>query len=540
MSLMSAHRLRAPSEDGALLAVPPLNEAASVASDNIDRLRSWDYDFQGRRTDRLRGQVRAQTLKGARDYLTRLGFEMPAGFDPSAPLVVTGHQPELYHPGVWVKNFAVAALAGRQEGIGLNFIVDNDLPKSTTIRVPQSLDGGLRVKRVDYDRWTGEIPFEELDVSDEARFESFGRRVRSVLADAVKDPLIETYWPLVLKRRGETRRLGLRFAAARRELEGSWGVHNAEIPLSSVCETEGFLWFAAHILAQLPRFQAVHNDALARYRAHYGIRSRHHPVPALHRQDEWLEAPFWIWRASEPRRRTLFVRQLSQTMELRAGGEDRPFLELPLGPDRDACCAVERLLSLPARQIRLRTRALTTTMFARLLLGDLFVHGIGGAKYDELGDEIIRGFFGIEPPEYLTLSLTLWLGLGLDPAGGERLAALNRTLRDLTYNPDRHLSDPRTPAMQALVDAKRAAIESTVTTREGRLGRFQAIRRLNESLQVGVGEERDRLKAEQAHMVAVVGRDVVARNREYSFVLHSERRLHEVMMGTTALPAAGG
>ena len=32
------------------------------------------------------------------------------------------------------------------------------------------------------------------------------------------------------------------------------------------------------------------------------------------------------------------------------------------------------------------------------VLSDLFIHGIGGAKYDELTDEIIRRFFGIEPP----------------------------------------------------------------------------------------------------------------------------------------------
>ncbi|SIN80372.1 hypothetical protein SAMN05444166_0960 [Singulisphaera sp. GP187] len=536
---MSTHRLRAPSDDGALLAVPPLGEAAPVTADNVERLGRWDYDFQGRRSSRLRGQVRSQVLKGARDYLARLGLDLPSPTDPSAPLVVTGHQPELYHPGVWVKNFAVAALAKHQRGTGLNFIVDNDLHKSSTIRVPQkSGDGGLHVQRVEYDQWTGDLPFEDLNVKDEGLFESFGTRVREVLTDSVADPLIDTFWPLVLKRREQTRRLGLRFAAARRELEGSWGVHNAEIPLSAVCETEGFLWFASHILADLPRFQTVHNEALARYRARYQIRSRHHPVPALGRQDEWREAPFWVWRGSEPRRRSLFVRQLPRTMELRAGGEDRPFLELPLGPDRDACCAVEQLLNLPAQRIRLRTRALTTTMFARLLLGDLFVHGIGGAKYDELGDEIIRGFFAIEPPDYLTLSMTLWLGLGLDPAGAERLAALNRGLRDLTYNPDRHLAD-RTPALQALVAAKQAAIALPIGSHHERLRRFQEIRRLNESLQIGVNSVRDQLQAEQARMVAVVGRNQVARNREYAFVLHSERRLHEVMVGSMALPASG-
>src|SRR5262249_59771978 len=130
-------------------------------------------------------------------------------------------------------------------------------------------------------------------------------------------------------------------------------------------------------------------------------------------------------------RRPLFVRQLASTIELRAGGDDAPFAEIPLGPDREACCAVEQLLTLPARRIRLRTRALTTTMFARLVLGDLFVHGIGGAKYDELGDEIDRAFFGFEPPAFLTLSMTLWLGPGVHPASPERLRGVEEAPRDL-------------------------------------------------------------------------------------------------------------
>jgi hypothetical protein len=104
-------------------------------------------------------------------------------------------------------------------------------------------------------------------------------------------------------------------------------------------------------------------------------------------------------------------------------------------------------------------------MFARLLLGDLFLHGIGGAKYDELGDEIIRGFFGLAAPPYLTLSMTLWLDLHPAPAARERLDRLDRTLRDLTYNPDRHLDWPVPPAAQAAVAAKRQALAAPVDTR---------------------------------------------------------------------------
>jgi hypothetical protein len=526
---MTPHRLRAPSVDGALLADPPLDEAVPRLAANSERLADWDHDFQGRRADFLRPAARRQALERAREYHRRYGLDVPElPDDPAFPLVVTGHQPELFHPGVWIKNFATAAIAREGGGLGLNLVVDDDIPKSSSIRVPAAeADGGLRVRRVDYDEWAGEVPFEDLKVRDESLFASFPDRVRRIRPPVVADPLLDDFWPRATAKGGLTDRPGLRFSLARRELEAAWGSRNFEVPLSVLCETETFLWFASHLLAQLPRFQQIHNEALAQYRRLYGIRSRHHPVPALGREGDWLEAPFWVWRDREPRRRPLLARQLARTMQLRVSGEETPLAEIPLSPDREACCAVEQLMELPAKGVRLRTRALTTTMFARYLLSDLFIHGIGGAKYDELGDAIAGRFFGIEPPSYLTMSLTLWLGLGTDPASPGRLEAVERRIRDLTYNPDRNL-DPdgsTAPDVRRRIEAKRLAIAGPVATRAERRDRFRAIRDCNEALQDHVSAQRGELLREREGLRAGLRRNALAHHREYASVLHSASHL---------------
>ena len=363
-------------------------------------------------------------------------------------------------------------------------------------------------------------------------FASFADRAGASLGGLVAEPLLGPFWDSVLARRDATNRVGLRFALARHELERDWGVANLEVPIGAVCETEAFLWFACHILAHLDRFQDIHNAALDRYRAAYGIRSKNHPVPALARQGEWLEAPFWIWRAEAPRRRPLMVRALAHAMELRIGGEDRPFLEIPLAADRDACCAVEMLQGLPGAGIRLRTRALTTTMFARFLLGDLFVHGIGGAKYDELGDEVSREFFAIEPATFLTLSQTVRLGLDDDPASPDRLLALDRRLRDLDFNPDRHLPEPRPAEVWPFVEAKWVAIEGPILTHRDRLERLRAIRRSNEALAPWVADERSALLNERARLAEGIKHNTIARSREYAFPLHDRQRLRAAMEAT--------
>src|SRR5205823_11622691 len=117
--------------------------------------------------------------------------------------------------------------------------------------------------------------------------------------------------------------------------------------------------------------------------------------------------------------------------------------------------------------------ALTTTLFARMLLGDLFIHGIGGAKYDELADVLIARFFGCPVPAFLTLSATLLLPLPRFPVTAERCRNMDRTYRDLLYNPQRHLGSGDIPSAAAdLVQAKNTLIEQIPLTRADRKARF--------------------------------------------------------------------
>lgn len=536
MLLMIRSRLRVPSADGALLAIPPLRESGRVLVDNRSSLAKWDYDFQGRTAGALRARARAEVMELARGFMRSHGLDAPSlpTADPSEelsdPWVVTGHQPELFHPGVWVKNFAAAAIAQKADVVSLNVIVDNDLPKSSSIMVPTIEPGGIRRIGVEFDVWPDrEVPFEDLAVGDEATFASFPQRVRDVLGDLVDDPVLNEFWPSAMSRRDSVSQIGLRFALARHEIESRWGAENLEVPLSEVCQTDAFLWFLSHILAQLPRFQDIHNTALNDYRRLHGIRSRNHPVPALENRDEWREAPFWVWRAERPRRQPLLARQVGRQLQLRISGEQEVLAELPLGPDREACCAVEILRELPGRSVRIRTRALTTTMFCRFLLGDLFLHGIGGAKYDELGDSIAQRFFGISPPAFLTLSQTLWLGVPHNPTIAESLDGVRHRLRDADFNPDRILSEPIPDAARRMIAAKQRAIHGPQDTRRQRKARWRELRRLNASLQEYVEDQRNDLEARLHILQKGLRENRVASNREYSLVLHSGRRLLTAM-----------
>lgn len=539
---MTVGRVRAPQTDGGLLVSPAPERLTGLLRANRAFLSSWDYDVQGRSAAALRETARHDLATLARSYLERFGMTAPALDDhaiATSPLVVTGHQPELFHPGVWIKNFAAWSLAQAWGGWSLNLIVDNDVPKSSAILAPRLSGGRLKLERVDFDHLASESPFEDWRIADSACLASFPDRLREVVGPLAGDWLLEEFWPRVL-RRPEIDHLGERFALARRETEESWGVANLEAPLSQVAESTAFLWFTAHILARLPHYVRVHNQALDDYRSAHGIRSKNHPVAALATsRDGWLEAPFWVWRRDQPRRRPLLARQNGPVIELRIADEAETLIQLPLSEDAIACCAVERLRELPKAGVRIRPRALTTTMFTRYFVADVFIHGIGGAKYDELGDVVSRRFLGAPPPSFLTLSLTQWLmGLPHDSADRDLIRSLDRQNRDLLYHPDRVLGEHQTPEMRTINEAKQAAIAGPVDTRRQRKARWAAIRACTLALEPLIRADRERLRALTDDAIAREASNRVARNREFSIILHSASRIREVMLEKSALSAA--
>src|SRR5437868_3191049 len=125
---------KAPQQHGAIVAEPPWADATRLVAANRQRLASIDLDLLGRSRADLGRQARQLAVTAAKDYLQQAG-EPIAGYD-NASLLMAGHQPELFHPGVWVKNFALNGLAKALGATPVNLIVDNDTTKATSLRLP--------------------------------------------------------------------------------------------------------------------------------------------------------------------------------------------------------------------------------------------------------------------------------------------------------------------------------------------------------------------------------------------------------------------
>lgn len=514
-------RIRAPREDGALLSNPPLGDATSMADRNHELLSQCVRSIQGRSLTALREWSRREAIRAAHAYVSQ--WCNPGEIDTTPErLFVSGHQPTLYHPGVWIKNFAVGDLARRERSLALNLIVDNDLLATTAIRVPAGSPDHPHVVSVPFDTLRAPQPWEEARLLDRESFSSFPERVLAPLSGWSFDSILPEFWKTALQQSQRNDRLVDCVTAARNQWERNWGLQNLELPLSQLCELESFLWFASHLLAQLPRLHAVYNQVLREYRAVNRIRSRNHPVPDLREHEGWLEAPFWVWRPGQNERQRVFACQSGREVLLSDG--KTVFARLPLTADSDACCAVKVLQQLPEQGIRFRTRALTTTLFSRLCLADLFVHGIGGAKYDEITDRIIARFFGIAPPGFLMLSGTLQLPLGAHPVQGADEIRLKRQLRELEYNSDRHLEQTSAEAL-ALAEEKQRLIHAPT----GGYARYKRLQEINSELMQFTRGARSLIQDELQRTSMLLRANAVLRAREYAFCLFPPEKLRELV-----------
>ncbi|MGQ0550381.1 MAG: hypothetical protein ACT4PY_12025 [Armatimonadota bacterium] len=490
-----------PSTSPAAVGTPPFAGWLGLARANRAALDATTTEIAGIRLDDLRRAAREEILPLAAAYTRALGRDVPAfGSDL---VIATGHQPVFVHPGIWIKYLAMARVVPAG-GAGLNVIVDSDATDEIAAEGPRA-DGRLARARVTLAHPGQEVPAELLPSPTAEEWRTFAAAIDDHLS-TITEPAIVEGWHRARAHLPPPTGEGLPGAvtAWRRALEGPRPY--LDIPVSFLVRSRSFRWFASAILREPRRFASVHNACLVAYREHYGVRTPAQPFPDLEIDQEHVEAPFWY--VGEGRRWPLFVNE--RTGRLVARGRDVG--TLPSDPDDPAFASVP-----------LRPRALTMTAFKRLVVADLFIHGIGGGRYDRATDAIVREFFGIAPPAYAIATATLFLPFRDAAPPDEGRHRLHRTLLDLQHNPDRFLSADSGPHRE-LVAEKWSLIreleKSDGSTRRQRRAATQRIREINTILQVAVAGQIEAVQEALRHVDRRQEDAEVTGYRGYPFFLH--------------------
>jgi hypothetical protein len=519
---MATHRYRAPTTNGAVLAEPGFDALPALVGANRKRLDRTDVVIGGLPLRELRALARREVLELACEETESPALR--AGLSSSGPLVLAGHQPELSHPGVWVKNFALSGLARKLGGVPLHLVVDTDTLKSTSLRFPTFRERdphSVRLKSVAFDAVGGKVPYADRTVRDVEMFRTFAERAAPLWANWGYEPLLAKRWM-------SGKRVGEAFVTMRGACEREWGCHNLELPVSLLFWCEAYTRFVAHVLLDLPRFAEVYNRAVRAYRKANGIRSTNHPAPELECRAEDVEAPFWLVWYGQDRRTRFYVRREGDQLRFTTGARIATNLAQ----------FVRAWAEFSESGTLIHPRALTLTLFARVCLGDFFIHGIGGGKYDEVTDAIIRDYFGIEPPAYQVLSATLHLPLPSFPSTPDGLHRAGRLVRDLRWNPQRYLSAEQlaNPDAKALVDEHETltAHEPPDADRAARREWFRALHTVTTRLRALVAAQVPGAEARLERVQSEVSANAILRRRDYAWVLYPEEVLRPFLQSFCA------
>lgn len=439
-----------PHGHGEVLAQPSYEEWESLALEVSGRVEQWDFDVAGMSGAALRSSARRELLAHAEAFSARIGVPLASGRDRSGLVVVTGHQPELYHPGVWIKDFLLQRFSDDTGATALDLVVDSDTFLTLGIAAPCMRPTVQRCQQY-LAIGDGETCYGGAPVPGEAHVDDFCTAASAMLA-SLPAPAVARHFDQfcghLREARDDAKNLSELVTFARRRYEASAGTDYLELAVTAVGRTNAFSLFAADIVCNAQSFAEAFNAELGEFRAITKERSAAHPFPDLATTGYEVELP--LWAILDGKRHAASVASRGDTLQIRADG--KTLIALP--PDAASAASV-----LGEAEFTLVPRALALTLFARMFLADLFIHGVGGGRYDRVTDGVALRYYGVRPAPYVVASMTMYLPLGAHVVTEEEVAELRQQLNRLEHNPDTMLGEVEFDNAEERAAAQRLASE---------------------------------------------------------------------------------
>ena len=134
------HAIRAPREDRTALVEPPAGDVGGLLERNRGLASQRSYDLQGRSLDALTRTARRELIREAQRWTSSYRDLTPICPTGGETILVAGHLPQMFHPGVWFKNFARAHLAASQAAVAVKYgMLPQDALRSITINPARTL-----------------------------------------------------------------------------------------------------------------------------------------------------------------------------------------------------------------------------------------------------------------------------------------------------------------------------------------------------------------------------------------------------------------
>jgi len=363
-----------------IFVLPSVKKVSYLIKNNQKNFSSYNFSVDSIPFSMLRDKLRR--------YLNKT-FKVDLN---SKPVVGCAHQPGFLFSGIVRKYLFVDSLKGI---LPVNIIMDNDYGKYVNWKVPLRVNSKYRLKYFYLIKPIFERPLEFVSLPAKQKVSKVVEETGEVLLHLKNKRLTKNFekFTEILKTNYDLR-CNLSYVLNNICFEYIGINHLKSILVSHICKSRGFGSYVKDIIDNIERFSCYYNECLNNYREEYKIRNPKFPFPNLKKKGKIYELPFWYIDSNKQTRRSIYAK--------RNNGKTLLFY---LGLEKN------ELFYLKNFEIRnIRPKAVTFTMFFRLFVFDLFIHGIGAANYEEITDKVITSYYEINtPPSFFVITETRYL-----------------------------------------------------------------------------------------------------------------------------------
>ena len=302
------------------------------------------------------------------------------------PIVASGHQPIVYHPGICAKTRFLSNFVKESAALALNIIIDTDVGDAGELVFPQAINAGGGLEKQSLAVASGLLMNQVLAPES---------RTRAVFEKISQNLEQNEQW--------QAARGSQRAGALYERLAGipvvhahsivRWAFEGArsylEIPLSRIVQEPETARFFGDVVSRASTLVPLYNRLLDEHRQAHRIKNPANPFPSLEMADTRMEVPLWLISPAQGTRSAIRI----------AKGENREFFK-DLAGTGTSLCSVREFLA---------PRGALITLLLRLFCSDFFIHGLGGARYDTFTDALIRRLYAVEPPGFVAASGSSYL-----------------------------------------------------------------------------------------------------------------------------------
>ena len=192
-----------------------------------------------------------------------------------SPIIVTGHQPIFYHPGILVKDMLSHSLAGAVNGTALNMIVDTD-EEEISLQIPVRGRNGILMKEIMPVSPRGIALVGQKIQKDKKnkilnRLSEYEKELYGIFTPT-QVPQIKMDLNILMDIIDDAEYVCQPGIRLREMWEKMHSIRLKTIYASEIIKTEAFSVFKEYIFRREKEFRKIYNEALVRYRINHKIK----------------------------------------------------------------------------------------------------------------------------------------------------------------------------------------------------------------------------------------------------------------------------